>query len=327
MLQETLLHIGHHYSDAVHTSFKDHHLATFIRHSAIKQIEKSLSAENRTVFEIHGSAGQGQWAKVPWVALFYPFVTRSAHYGYYVVYLFDVKARKVYLSLNQGTTSVFNEFGTNKVALNILRNRAELMRQRLHDCITSDMIHFINIQTRGVLSKGYSAGHCLGYCYTFEAFPNNERLKQDLESVCSAYIKLAYRGGYFPSSETDLNKIDDNELACPQTSIVEKKRYALHAQIERNSAISKFVKMKRPLDCEACGFSFPQFYGELGDDFIEAHHCIPLASLQENIPIQYRREDFALLCANCHRMIHRMPDVSDINTLSLLIKKQKNREK
>jgi 5-methylcytosine-specific restriction protein A len=57
------------------------------------------------------------------------------------------------------------------------------------------------------------------------------------------------------------------------------------------------------LSCEACGFDFAEAYGALGEGFIECHHRRPLHSLRPNQRTSL--SDLALVCANCHRMIHR----------------------
>ena len=54
--------------------------------------------------------------------------------------------------------------------------------------------------------------------------------------------------------------------------------------------------------CEACGFNFNEKYGELGNNYIEAHHKVPIAELVEGA--KTKLSDLAALCANCHRMIH-----------------------
>ena len=47
-------------------------------------------------------------------------------------------------------------------------------------------------------------------------------------------------------------------------------------------------------------------YGELGRGFIEAHHLTPIAQLALSGRTRLSpRDDFAVVCANCHRMIHR----------------------
>jgi 5-methylcytosine-specific restriction enzyme A len=53
--------------------------------------------------------------------------------------------------------------------------------------------------------------------------------------------------------------------------------------------------------------------GEIGRGFIEAHHLRPIATLEEGVPVEYDvAADFAVLCSNCHRMIHRFGDASDL---------------
>ncbi len=90
----------------------------------------------------------------------------------------------------------------------------------------------------------------------------------------------------------------------------------MHRRIERNPKASAEAKRVRGLACEVCGFKFIERYGELGDGYIEAHHLRPLSLLEEGVPVTYDPQaDFAVLCANCHRMIHRMVDPSNIDGL------------
>lgn len=82
----------------------------------------------------------------------------------------------------------------------------------------------------------------------------------------------------------------------------------LHQQRERNSKVVKLAKqnMKQQLGkliCQICKFDFWEKYGSLGDDYIEAHHTIPVSELNENSTTKI--EDIALVCSNCHRMLHR----------------------
>lgn len=56
--------------------------------------------------------------------------------------------------------------------------------------------------------------------------------------------------------------------------------------------------------CQVCGINFAEDYGELGKDFIEVHHLVPLSTYEgdhEVDPIG----DLVPLCSNCHSMIHR----------------------
>jgi predicted HNH restriction endonuclease len=81
-----------------------------------------------------------------------------------------------------------------------------------------------------------------------------------------------------------------------------------HLVRERNQAL--VMKKKRAvlsttgtLTCEVCRFDFLETYAELGRGFAECHHLTPLALLTETT--ETRLEDLAIVCANCHRMLHR----------------------
>ena len=62
--------------------------------------------------------------------------------------------------------------------------------------------------------------------------------------------------------------------------------------------MSKYGK----LECEACGFSFLSRYGDAGKDIIDVHHTKPLHTLKPGE--KTRVNDLALLCSNCHRVVH-----------------------
>ena len=84
----------------------------------------------------------------------------------------------------------------------------------------------------------------------------------------------------------------------------------LHAYRERNPGLRrrKIAAVKAQtggvVACEVCEFDFAQTYGDLGQDYIECHHVEPLHVGGEK-PRSIK--DLALLCSNCHRMIHRKP--------------------
>ncbi len=106
-------------------------------------------------------------------------------------------------------------------------------------------------------------------------------------------------------------------------TVEEKKQYVWHRRIERNSEASRVAKRSREPRCEACGFSFSEAYGNIGGIFIEAHHLAPLSALRAGEARVYSASDFALLCSNCHRMIHRWPDPSDLPGFKSLVTSRK----
>ena len=84
----------------------------------------------------------------------------------------------------------------------------------------------------------------------------------------------------------------------------------LHRRKERNP---KAVRRKKEtvlaasgkLLCEVCDFDFAVVYGALGNGFAECHHRVPLGQLK--VEQRVRLSELAIVCANCHRMLHRRP--------------------
>ncbi|MFB9137730.1 HNH endonuclease [Vibrio olivae] len=100
-------------------------------------------------------------------------------------------------------------------------------------------------------------------------------------------------------------------------------RLRAHVIRERNSKLvaeKKAQALKRgTLKCEVCNFDFHDFYGELGEEFCEVHHLTPL---HKSDGVQKTRlADLAIVCSNCHRMIHRTNPMYGIPKMKRLIKK------
>jgi len=96
----------------------------------------------------------------------------------------------------------------------------------------------------------------------------------------------------------------------------------IHLRRERNRALiasKKRLVLKQGglLTCEVCGFSFKAEYGDRGDGFIECHHTKPLETLGPGGKTHVR--DLALVCSNCHRMIHRRRPWLSIDQLRELL--------
>jgi hypothetical protein len=83
-----------------------------------------------------------------------------------------------------------------------------------------------------------------------------------------------------------------------------RKAVTRHLSRERKSYMATLRKQSDDYICQACGFDFSKFYGTLGNDFAEAHHLVPLSS--NNKLRTTSIDDLITVCANCHRMLHRM---------------------
>jgi len=84
---------------------------------------------------------------------------------------------------------------------------------------------------------------------------------------------------------------------------------AAHLRRERDHGVREAklkwaIKNDIRLECEVCGLFMEDLYGKRGKDYVEVHHLIPLHVSGETTT---KPSDLAILCANCHRMVHRAP--------------------
>jgi hypothetical protein len=82
----------------------------------------------------------------------------------------------------------------------------------------------------------------------------------------------------------------------------------IHSFKERDRRLSteakRIFKLKNGgrLFCECCGFEPLTLYGERGRERLDAHHRRPVEEMQ--IETETRIDDLAILCPNCHDVIH-----------------------
>jgi predicted HNH restriction endonuclease len=62
------------------------------------------------------------------------------------------------------------------------------------------------------------------------------------------------------------------------------------------------------LRCKACSFDFEKAYGEHAKGFIHVHHVKPISEYEEDQAVD-PVTDLITLCANCHSVVHRRPDM------------------
>lgn len=101
-------------------------------------------------------------------------------------------------------------------------------------------------------------------------------------------------------------------------------KIALTSKYERNPKLRAKAIEIHGLICKVCGFEFEKIYGELGANFIEVHHLTPLSNIKAEHEVN-PESDMTVLCANCHRMMHRSRN--EILTVEELQSVVKNQEK
>lgn len=119
----------------------------------------------------------------------------------------------------------------------------------------------------------------------------------------AAAIEAAILAGEVIEEVEDAAFMDEEEASSVEGRSIQafQRRYERDPKL-RKLKLASVRRAGRPIACEACTFDFGAFYGEHGDGYIEVHHVIPLHSTGVTTT---RLEDLALLCSNCHRMIHR----------------------
>jgi putative restriction endonuclease len=121
---------------------------------------------------------------------------------------------------------------------------------------------------------------------------------------------------YVPN-ETNIELTEDDE-GFPEG----KQKLRTHLMRERNPKVIREAKRRYKekhgrLFCQVCGFDFVKVYGDIGEDYIEGHHTKPISEGDgENVTMI---DDIALLCANCHKMVHRKRPWLTVDELQLLI--------
>jgi hypothetical protein len=104
--------------------------------------------------------------------------------------------------------------------------------------------------------------------------------------------------------------------------VTERKLVRRHEAWERSPKIALEAKVRDGFICQVCEFNFTANYGTLGRGFAEAHHKKPLKVFRAK-KVRRSAEDLLTVCANCHRMLHRLRGTaSDVSTLKRKLREQ-----
>jgi 5-methylcytosine-specific restriction enzyme A len=285
--------------------FAKNPLANFIRGELADTIKVACGDPEKYI--IKGSAGQSQWVRGPWVGIFNPIITSSAQKGYYPVYLFREDMKGVYLSLNQAMTEAKAIYKSD--AKTALKARSENFRALLGSDTNIFKENLINLapSSQSNDTAFYEAGNIKAKYYPRDSIPSDDILIEDLQIVLSLYDDLL-TGETASEAETMIEGDEPENIHFEDAT-----KFRLHKKIERNAKLAKEAKKIHGYSCQVCGLNFEEKYGEIGKGYIEAHHLEPISKLKGKKVARDPAKDFAVLCANCHRMIHRTSFIGDID--------------
>jgi len=147
-------------------------------------------------------------------------------------------------------------------------------------------------------SKGLPHGNQLEQVVWNEFGADPDKCRRAAEDIRSAFKELAEHQQWAAPSP------DEDDIEAEEGRAVTR----VHVGRERDRGLVRkkkdaVRKATGRLACEACEFEFVATYGERGRDFIECHHTKPIHKMKSGE--KTKLSDLIVLCANCHRMIHK----------------------
>ncbi|GAB7553341.1 hypothetical protein NRB_28470 [Novosphingobium sp. 11B] len=164
--------------------------------SLLSEVIQSLEAlkpiQLRPHIAVSASLGQGNWARVPWIALLNRNLTTTTEKGVYCVFLISKDLSRVYLTLNQGVTEVIDELGSREGAVALV-GRALSYRSRVAELAEQGFVleNTIDLATDGRLPGNYKQGTIAYAELRADRLPTDETLEALLEPLLAAYDRLA----------------------------------------------------------------------------------------------------------------------------------------
>lgn len=310
------------YQKAKQEGYSGHKVAHLIRKEIVEEIEFKASINTET-FKLEGSAGRGNWAEIPWIAVFDRDITETATQGYYIVYLFRADMKGLYLSLNQGWTFFKKEYGS-KEGKEKIKLVSNFWRKELSSTLNDFSFENINLHCVNDLGKGYELGHICGKYYSLEKLPKDKELIDDLRNLLGVYRELKGRIGKQSIkltnksivTFTEVAESTQDELSAAAESgydeqaydlpVLKPKQNLLKARMvwERRAKYISDIKEKSNHQCEFDPTHQTFLSKRTKKNFVEAHHLIPLEfqyQFQNSLDVP---ANIVALCPNCHRAIH-----------------------
>ncbi|MBR9824850.1 MAG: DUF3578 domain-containing protein [Alphaproteobacteria bacterium] len=286
-------------------TFRDAPVGKIVREDVPRVLKPLVYQRDR--YLLKGSIGQAGWADTPWVAVLDQSITTSTQEGFYLVYLLSKGCDRLYLTLAQGCTRLKDEAGLPTAERELKRRSAVMWERAKPKAKRLDLVAMnLNAPKRNWRARLYEASVILGRKYETNSLPDEGALTADFREAMRLYQFLAREGGW----DSDDAIAQDAEQDGIEGGLDYQKSYRLHRRAERSAKHSREVKKHHKPECAACGFTTKGSYAladESDVDILEAHHRIALHTLADGETASFDIiEDFALLCPNCHRMIHRL---------------------
>ncbi len=151
--------------------------------------------------------------------------------------------------------------------------------------------------------------------FPFEEYPNDDEGYFGIYGTPGAAFDLTKFSMFV---EKVLRGLPEFGTPDVYASVENRQSVRIHLDRERDPQLAVKCKERDGYRCQVCDFHYETRYGDLGHNFAEAHHKVPLSHLKgerERSP-----EHLITVCANCHRMLHKLSgEEGDIEKLRGLL--------
>lgn len=141
--------------------------------------------------ELKWSTGQGNWAKIPWIAFLDRRETTTTRKGVYPVILFQENMEGCYFTLNQGITEPIQMYG-NQLGVQKLIENANEIRTKISEL--SDIGFFLNsdidLKSTVQTAKYYEIATIAQKYYKRTNIPGDHQLLIDIDGLLEAHEKI-----------------------------------------------------------------------------------------------------------------------------------------
>jgi 5-methylcytosine-specific restriction protein B len=193
-LSEGLEAVLKQYPAARQTPFTGTHPINGVFQTLTQSLQSSSCVKEFPTLHVRSSTGQGNWARVPWIAILDERNTTTIQSGVYCVFLFREDGSGVYLTLNQGVTEPLRRLGAIEGKAE-LRAKAGTIRASI-DALKQagfSLTDDIDLHTGPGLGSNYEVSTIAYKLYERDNVPEDDQLLADLQALIGSYESMVIK--------------------------------------------------------------------------------------------------------------------------------------
>lgn len=212
------------------------------------------------------------------------------------------KAFRSYLRTQEGKKGQFlnNLMNAAEIHLSlIIRTKIDISFTHIYDkdiSLDTLMYYYVFIESHNewfTAENGHTAWKSLKYYISYRAEDEDVSWEELYDKAKKAYLEQIDTAN--SNTQNDGSKIEFTEGNIINSH---------YDRRERDYAARLKCIEYHGCKCGICGFDFAEAYGEVGRNFIEVHHIVPISSTKGEHSIDPIK-DLIPVCSNCHSILHR----------------------